>query len=178
MQLHSNPAPRLPNRAAPSKQSSRGVILVELAILIAVVAILITVLLSYFTTTRTVVSLSGGWANTQFTAVGPTPFPVKYAVGLKETTTVTPPFGSPSVTRAAIPLQAGIASVKFSLVGANGAVFITGGREYTMVIGPNGTADIKILAVANGTDMLMATVNYNGGAYPDTQIVQFETHKP
>lgn len=160
-------------------QREAGQVLVELLILVAVVSLIILTLISYFTTVTTRIRLTGGWATPAFTAIGPAPpFAVKYGVRLEQITTTTGPFGSSTTTTSFVPVQTGMASVTFSLVGAGGALFVTGGRQYTTIVDSTGAADIKMIAVNNSGDIVQATVNFNGGTYPDPQTIQFETHKP
>jgi hypothetical protein len=159
-------------------QREAGQVLVELLILVAVVSLIILTLISYFTTVTTRIRLTGGWATPAFTAIGPAPFAVKYGVRLEQITTTTVPFGGSTTTTSFVPVQTGMASVTFSLVGASGALFVTGGRQYTTIVDSTGAADIKMVAVNNSGDIVQATVNFNGGTYPDPQTIRFETHKP
>lgn len=160
------------------KEPSRGVVLIELLIVVAVVSLIVIFLISLFTKVTTVTTLAGKWIAPQFTAVGPAPTGIQYTVGLIQTTTVTPPFGKPSTTRTVVPFPPGSVSVTFQLVGAGGATFDTGGRLVTVAVDASNNANANVKAVGNGTDIVQATINYNGGIYLDTETIRFETHKP
>lgn len=155
---------------------------VGLLIVISIIVVIISLLM----TKKVKVVLNGKWvASPCVTAaagagmVSSTPSSLRYNAVLTEVTTLSMPWPiGTSVSYKQIDLSAAGGSITFHLCGAGGALFVTGGREYTVRVSQAGTGDIKVKAVSKAGDEVGVSVNYNGGRYPDPDICPFETTVP
>jgi hypothetical protein len=157
-----------------------GAALIEVVIVLAIIVVIVTAVIGALTTTTLTYSMAGNWvANPCIKGgaaafVGKAQVPAQYSATITEVLTTVGP-GFRTVTKTPVPPLTAGATVTFSLVGAGGAVLITGGRTYTQGLNSSGSADVKLNAISKAGDVLQATINYDGRSAIDSVICQFET---